>query len=49
MEKIFRKQYPKDPLEASLIRDGDSDDEDPEVTAFTKTLNSTLALLKVSQ
>ena len=46
VEKIFRKQYPEDPLEASLTRDADSDDEDPEVIAFTKTLNSTLALPK---
>ena len=37
VEKIFEKQYPKDPLEANLIRDADSDDEDPEVTALTKT------------
>lgn len=46
VEKIFRKQYPEDPLEASLTRDIDSDDEDPEVIAFTNTLNSTLALPK---
>ena len=46
VEKIFRKQYPENPLEVSLTRDADSDDEDPEVIAFTKTLNSTLALPK---
>ena len=46
VEKIFRKQYPEDPLEASLTRDADSDDENPEVIAFTKTLNSTLTLPK---
>ena len=39
VEKAFTKQYPKDPLEASLVRDVDSDDDDPEVTAITKTLN----------
>ena len=33
-------------MEASLTRDADSDDEDPKVIAFTKTLNSTLTLPK---
>ena len=46
VEKIFRKQYTEEPLEASLTRDADSDDGDPEVIAFTKTLNSTLTLPK---
>ena len=46
VESIFRKQYPTDPLEASLTQNTMSDDEDPEVVAFTNTLNASLALPK---
>ena len=44
VESIFRKQYPADPLEASLTRNTEFDDEDPEVVAFINTLNASLAL-----
>ena len=47
VESIFRKQYPADPLEASLTQNIESDDEDPEVVTFTHTLNASLALPKV--
>ena len=43
---IFQKKNPEDPLEASLTRAADSDNEDPEVIACTNTLNATLAMPK---
>ena len=46
VETFFRKKYPEDPLEASLTRAADSDNEDPEVIACTNTLNATLAMSK---
>ena len=46
VEKFFRKKYPGDPLEASLTREPDSDNEEPEVVTCTSTLNSTLTLPK---
>ena len=46
VETFFRKKYPADPLEASLTRAADSDNEDPEVIACTNTLNATPAMSK---
>ena len=39
VEEVFQQQHPQDPLEASLIRKVDSNEEDSELVAFTNTLN----------